>query len=134
MKLVDQLLAPGIGRLEPVVGRRAATYSGKSALYFLAAVAFSLIFVTSLVIGHVTDNVGAQFAAGVAIVLVIVFMALGAAFILKSGRAASDYLAPTLGFRPRWPLGGYWDPNRWTQAIERQKRWHQKGKWPIIPM
>ena len=49
-----------------------------------------------------------------------------------AARLAADHAEEQLGFRPRW-WWSYGSPRGWTNAIDRQKRWHAKGRWPLIP-
>jgi hypothetical protein len=134
VELLDRLTRRATAASEPIVGRRAAMYSARSALAGLLATTATLVFVSGFVISSLTHNAVAGGVALVGPMFMALFLALFAIYLFRAGRTASDHLAPTLGFRPRWPLGGYLSKYHWARAIERQKRWHAQGKWPIVPM
>jgi hypothetical protein len=49
-----------------------------------------------------------------------------------AAKLAADQFESKLGFRPRWWMC-YSAPRGWAAAVERQKRWHARGRWPLIP-
>jgi hypothetical protein len=76
-----------------------------------------------------------QLGAASVILLVVLGVPLvvtGLRYSLIAAKLAADQLESQLGFRPKWWMC-YSAPQGWANAIERQKRWHKSGKWPLVP-
>lgn len=132
--MVDRGAVRGPAASVALVGPKAARNSALSGISFVLAVTAALVFAATYVGSRLTHEPLFGPVSWVAAILMVIALISTGVYILKAGRAASDYLAPRLGFRPRWPLGGYWSPATWSAAIERQKKWNARGKWPRLPM
>lgn len=117
----------------PVVGNDVATHAARSVIWGML---FSFVVIGWMVVFFLAQLAKADpIAAGSVIALLVLGVPLAWLSIQNSSiaaRLATDYFAGQLGFRPRWWMC-YSTPRGWNKAIERQKRWHTLGRWPIIP-
>jgi hypothetical protein len=117
----------------PVVGATAALYGARCAIVALLlsilGVAWALVYVVA--VG--AKSTGLQADSVVVLILLGTPLAwLAFRYSAISARLAADHFEPELGFRPRW-WWCYSLPRGWKGAIERQKRWHARGRGPLIP-
>ena len=131
---MDRLLAPWFTDVEPLIGRQAARYSAISALTFAAAWAGAVVLLVAIFLNtRYADRPG----GALSLVGLVLLAGFGVATLIagyRAAEAAKDHLEAELGFRPRWPIGGYWGKRGWPNAIARQRRWHTSGRWPLLPL
>jgi hypothetical protein len=116
-----------------MVGVEAATFAARCVtwglLLSLLAVAWVIVYAFA-VVTRATD------VATISLMLLLLFgLPIGwLSFRNNSAaaRLAADHFESKLGFRPRWWMC-YSAPRGWNAALERQKRWHARGRWPLIP-
>jgi hypothetical protein len=116
-----------------IVGIEAATYAARcvawGALMTLLAVAWIAVYVFAAVTRD-SDLSRVSVAVLLLFGLPMVLLAYRANF--TAARLAADHFEAELGFRPRW-WTCYSAPRGWIAAINRQKSWHARGRWPLIP-
>jgi hypothetical protein len=133
IKLVDQLGTRNRNSNVPIVGTAAAVYTARSVI--LGSVVAVGVIVWMVVYAVATFSDAAGVAAASLLILLILGIPIAFAAIRYStiaARLAADYLSTSLGFRPKWWMC-YSSPPGWNNAIDRQRRWHQTGRWPMIP-
>lgn len=111
----------------------AATYAARCVVWLLV---LSLV-ATAWVIVYVLAVAAKAFDLARVSVLLFLLFGLPIAWLsfrcnFIAARLAADQLKAELGFRPRWWMC-YSAPRGWTAAINRQKRWHARGRWPLVP-
>jgi len=132
-RLVDRLGTRNRDMNSQVVGIEAATYAARCVVWALVVALLALLWMVAYALAVATK------AADLAALSVVVLLLFGLPFGWLAFRSnniaaslAADHYEPLLGFRPRWWMC-YSAPRGWARAIERQKRWHARGKWPILP-
>jgi len=117
----------------PVVGATAALYAARCVtvglLFWILAVAWVVVYVIAVNAESTSLQAG---SVAMLILLGTPLAWLAFRYSAISARLAADYFEPQLGFRPRW-WWCYSLPRGWNGAVERQKRWHARGRWPLIP-
>ena len=117
----------------PVVGAMAALYAARSVVVGLLLAILAVIWAFFYLTAVAVKSTVLQADSIVILILIGVPLAwLAFRYSAISARLAADQLEPELGFRPRW-WWCYSLPRGWQGAIERQKRWHARGRWPLIP-
>jgi hypothetical protein len=116
----------------PIVGVDAALYAARcvvtNLLFWILAVVWIVVYV-----GAVASRARQVETDSVLLLIVLgcPLAWLGYRFSAIAARLAADHLEKELGFRPRW-WACYSMPRGWNGAIKRQKRWHTRGRWPLI--
>jgi len=116
-----------------MVGVEAATFAARCVilgfLLSVLAVAWMIVYVFAVVTR----------ATEVATISLLVLLLFGLPVVWlafrsnsAAARLAADHFESRLGFRPKWWMC-YSAPRGWSAALERQKRWHARGRWPVIP-
>jgi hypothetical protein len=116
-----------------MIGSDAAKYGARCVttglLFAILGIAWTVAFVGAVA----TKNTALATASSVLLLLFgCPLVWLSFRYSAVAARLAADHAEPQLGFRPRW-WWCYSSPRGWTSAIERQKRWHARGQWPLIP-
>ena len=115
-----------------VVGPAAATYAMRCIFWALLLNFVAVVWVAFYVIAIAAHAFAfATYSIWVLLLLGVPLSWLGLRDNHRSVKAAADYLEPGLGFRPRWWMC-FSRPWAWNRAIARQRRWHEKGRWPLI--
>lgn len=131
--LIDRLGTRNRDSNIAIVGTAAAVYTARCVILG-SVLAISVIVWMVVYVAAVFSNEPGVAAASLLILVVlgvpIAFAALRYSAI--AARLAADYLSTALGFRPKWWMC-YSSPRGWNNALERQRRWHQRGRWPLIP-
>jgi hypothetical protein len=132
-RLIDRLGTRNRDMNRQVVGIEAATYAARCVIWALLVALLAGLWAVVYVLA-VATNAGDLAALSVVILLLFGLPIAWLAFRSNNiaARLAADHYEPVLGFRPRWWMC-YSAPRGWTGAIERQKRWHARRRWPLIP-
>ena len=116
-----------------MVGVEAATFAARCVILGLLLSVLAVGWIIVYVIAVATR------APEVATTSLLVLLLLGLPIVWfafrnnsTAARLAADHFESRLGFRPRWWMC-YSAPRGWSAALERQKRWHASGRWPLIP-
>jgi len=117
----------------PAVGGAAALYGARCVsaglLFSILVGVWALVYIVA--VG--TKSTGLQADSLVLLTLLGAPLAwLAFRYSVVSARLAADHFERELGFRPRWWYC-YSSPRGWTGAVQRQKRWNARGRWPLIP-
>jgi hypothetical protein len=132
-RAIDRLGARNRVLNADIVGVAAATFAARCVtwvlLLSLLGVAWAIVYVLAV----------ANEATQLANLSLLLFVILGVPLALLAfrnnsiaARLAADHFELELGFRPRWWMC-YSAPRGWNAAVERQKRWHARGRYPLIP-
>jgi hypothetical protein len=132
-RVIDRLGARNRNLNRDIVGVEAAGFAARCVTWglLLSLLVFAWMIVYVLAVAMKATEVQA-----ISLWLLVVFgLPMGYLAFRNNGIAAklaADHFETSLGFRPRWWMC-YSAPRGWTRAVERQKRWHARGRWPIIP-
>ena len=132
-RLIDRLGTRNRDINRQVVGVEAATYTARCVICgsFVALLGGVWAVVYVLAVATKAGDL-AEFSVLLLLVLGLPMVWLALRSNNIAARLAADHCEPVLGFRPRWWMC-YSAPRGWTAAIERQKRWQVRGRWPLIP-
>jgi hypothetical protein len=132
-RTIDRIGARNRNLNTEVVGVEAATFAARCVTWILLlsllGVGWMIVYVFAV----------ATRATELAPVSLLILLILGLPIVWLSfrnnsiaARLAADHFELKLGFRPRWWMC-YSAPRGWKAAVNRQIRWHARGRWPLIP-
>jgi hypothetical protein len=131
-RVIDRIGARNRRLNEKIVGVEAATFAARcvawALLLTLLGAGWAVVYIWAVAIDSTTMQ-GYSL-----LILVVVGMPIAWRCFHNNAvaaRLAADYFEPKLGFRPKWWMC-YSLPRGWRGALERQKRWHARGRWPLI--
>jgi hypothetical protein len=132
-RTIDRLGARNRNWNTEIVGVEAATFAARCVTWGLL---LSLLGVAWMIVYVFAVATQATVLATVSLLLLLIFGLPIVWLALRNNsiaaRLAADRFESELGFRPRWWMC-YSAPRGWKAAVERQKRWHARGRWPLIP-
>jgi len=133
LRLIDQLGTRNRDTNIPIVGTAAAVYTARCVILGSVVAVGVIVWIGVYVVATFSS------ATGVAAVSLLLLLVLGIPIAFAAvrystiaARLAADYLSTSLGFRPKWWMC-YSTPRGWNNAIDRQRRWHRTGRWPLVP-
>ena len=116
---LDRAMARTRSQLEPVVGHDAARYTPIASLFFLIALGTGLVALGFYVAATVSRAAVFTVTAAVFGVVVLVTFLGGWYFLVKTSRAASQFVSQRVGRHVQF-WGAYATAAAWQRAIERK--------------
>jgi hypothetical protein len=132
-RVIDRLGTRNRNLNKELVGIEAATFAARCVTWALLLSLLGVVWAVVCVFAIATKATGLATASVTLLLLLgvpIGWLSFRNNFI--AARLAADHFESELGFRPRWWMC-YSLPRGWRGGIERQKRWHARGRWPLIP-